>query len=638
MNSYHDAVSALAYSLAAAHVEPGRAGLQPPYNDLTAFILRQQARMPDYLRAPMLAATLSFDFLGVTRTGHRFHTQPLAVRQRQVESWKNAPIGFARDLVRYYESLTLLALYSRPSALSSPPGSQPGAASPALPTLDAPHEDCLAAPGNRPLPGPGGWAFPPNVLSHPGADLRCDIAVVGSGPGGAITACLLAEAGRDVLLIEEGPFLPLSSCPPFSHVEMEQKYRHGGQTVAMGRTKVAYVEGCCVGGGSEINSGLYHRTPPGVLERWREEFQVADLDEASLKPHFEACERDVSVSPLPGPAPAASLKLHAGATRLGWKSLEVPRWFRYADGGAGTRQSMSETYIPRFLRAGGRLLPRTRADRIHRDGSGWRLGATHAGARPLVIRAQTVFLCAGAVQTPALLRRSGITRHIGNALQLHPTVKVVARFPETVNSAAMGVPVHQVKEFAPSFSLGCSISSPAYLALGIIDHPESADEVRHSWTRMANYYAMITAEARGTVRSLPGFRDALVRYPLTGHDRRRLADGLHKLCEGLFAAGADTLFPSLTRGPRLSSPDDLRRLPDLLPEGLANLMTIHLFSSCPMGENGALCAADSYGRVHGFDNLRIGDASLLCTAPGVNPQGTIMALVRRNALRFLQQP
>ena len=79
----------------------------------------------------------------------------------------------------------------------------------------------------------------------------------------------------------------------------------------------------------------------------------------------------------------------------------------------------------------------------------------------------------------------------------------------------------------------------------------------------------------------------------------------------------------------------LEKLPEILPDGLASLMTIHLFSSCPMGEDQSKCAADSFGRVHGFKNLFINDASLLCTAPGVNPQGSIMALARRNALCFL---
>ncbi len=602
-NWFHHTVSALAYSLAQPH-ESSR-DLAPPHNDLTQFILAQHAQMPDYLRAPILAATLGFDALGVLKNGKRFHHQSPEKRAQQIVAWKNSSLGFQRDLIRYFESLATLALYSRGRAGSPLPAA-------ARPDIDGAHG-----------------------VTRPTHELRTEIVVIGSGPGGAITACLLAEAGRDVLLIEEGQFLPLQSCAPFTTEEMVQKYRNGGQTVAFGKNKIAYVEGRCVGGGSEINSGLYHRPPPEVLERWRQEFQVEALTDADLAPHFETCERDISVSLLPHPASPASLKLHDGATKLGWKSLEVPRWFRYESSRSGQRQSMTETFIPRFLKAGGRLLPQTRANRLRQNGSGWLIEALHRTTGAIRIVADTLFLCAGAVHSPALLRRSGITRHIGNSLQVHPTVKIIARFPDEVNSADMGVPVHQVKEFAPRLSFGCSISSPAYVALGLIDHPAAARETARVWKNTAIYYAMITSEGCGTVRGLPGFRDPLVRYTLTETDRRNLADGLHKLSQILFASSASALYPSLTRGPVLHCAGDRAKLPDVVPDGMANLMTIHLFSSCPMGEDNSKCATDSFGRVHGFKNLFINDASLLCTAPGVNPQGSIMAIARRNALKFL---
>jgi choline dehydrogenase-like flavoprotein len=218
---------------------------------------------------------------------------------------------------------------------------------------------------------------------------------------------------------------------------------------------------------------------------------------------------------------------------------------------------------------------------------------------------------------------------------VHPTLKLVAKFPEAVNSATMGVPVHQVKEFAPRLSFGCSISSPAYLALGLLDHPEQAATVGRDWTRMANYYAMITGEGGGTVRPLSGFRDPLVRYVISEKDRRDLAEGWRKLAEALFAAGAEAVFPCITGSSPLRDSSELKAVPEQLAIGTGNLMTIHLFSSCPMGEDRKRCATDSFGRVHGFPNLRINDASLLCTAPGVNPQGTIMALASRNTLQFL---
>ncbi len=461
--------------------------------------------------------------------------------------------------------------------------------------------------------------------------IDCEIAVIGSGPGGAITACLLAEAGRDVLLIEEGDFLPLESCQPFSKLEMVQKYRNGGLTAAFGKPKIQYVEGRCVGGGSEINSGLYHRTPPEILDRWQTEFQVEGLTEQDLIPHFEACENAVHVCHLLGKAPLASLKLYEGAVKLGWNAVEVPRWFRY-DTPQGTRQSMTKTFIPRALNAGCQLLTKTRIHRLKKQGEKWQLSSKITGVQ---ITAKTVFVCCGSIQTPALLRRSGITRNIGNSLQIHPTVKVIAKFPEIVNCIDMGVPVHQVKEFAPKISFGCSISSPPYLTVGMNDYPNDTVEVHQNWQQMAIYYAMITGEGTGSIRCLPGYQDPLVRYRLTQQDLKDLSTGLEKLSRLLFEASAEALYPSLSQFQKLTKPQDLNRIPQTLPKNQTNLMTVHVFSSCPMGENRQKCAVNSFGKVHGLNNLYINDASLLCTAPGVNPQGSIMAIARRNVLKFL---
>ena len=198
-NWFHDSVSALAYSLAQPH-ETGPE-LLPPHNDLTQFILRQHAQMPDYLRAPMQLATLGFDLFGLVRGGKRFHRQTPEQRQRQILAWKNSRLGFQRDLIRYFESLATLALYNR-------------AESPSTTRRES--------------------EFPRHAgpqIDPPPSELRAEVVVIGSGPGGAITACLLAEAGRDVLLIEEGPFLPLASCAPFSQAEMEQKYRKDRKSV-----------------------------------------------------------------------------------------------------------------------------------------------------------------------------------------------------------------------------------------------------------------------------------------------------------------------------------------------------------------------------------------------------------------------
>lgn len=468
--------------------------------------------------------------------------------------------------------------------------------------------------------------------------IRAEIVVIGSGPGGSTAACLLAEAGRDVLLLEEGSYVPPGSVRPFSRDQMVRQYRNGGLTFAMGPIKVAYVEGRCVGGGSEINSGLYHRTPPEVLAEWRERFRIEAFREEDLRPHFETNESALHVSTMPGPLPPASLKLDEGATRLGWKSLEVPRLFAYGptpeEPNRGLKQTMTRTFLSRATAAGARLVCDTRVLRLRRAGERWRVVAEQndsEGRRSLMVEASRVIVAGGAIQTPALLRRSRIAPRAGDTLHLHPTVKLVARFPDVVNYEGMGVPVHQVKEFAPEISLGCSISSPPYLHLAMLDHPQHAREVASDWQRMAIYYAM-TRGGQGTVRTIPGFRDPLVRYRLKECDVTTLADGLKHLGRCLFAAGAEVLYPNITGTGPLTSEGNLGRVCNSKLLKTSRLMTIHLFSSCPMGEDRRRCVADSFGRIPGVPGVSIADASLLPGAPGVNPQGSIMAIVRRNIL------
>ncbi|MFN7937884.1 MAG: GMC family oxidoreductase [Bryobacteraceae bacterium] len=464
--------------------------------------------------------------------------------------------------------------------------------------------------------------------------------VIGSGPGGATTAHLLAESGKQVLMLEEGPHLPLESCPPFSMDEMTQKYRAGGLNPALGDAKVAFAEGRTVGGGSEINSGLYHRTPDEILDRWRSEFLLRDTTSHDLLPHFLYSEQSLEVGTYPGPIPLASRKLEQGAKHLGWKVLEVPRWFKY-DGTTGpdgcprgTRQSMTKTFVPRALKAGASLLSDSRVQRLRRDGNRWMLDILQRG-KSLKIEANTVYVCGSAIQTPLLLRRSGITRNVGNTLAMHPTVKAVALFDEAVNHEALGVAVHQVKEFSPRIGFGCSISSQPHLALALSDYASCNALVQSNWRHMAIYYAMITGPATGRIRGIFGLPDPLIRYQLTPQDLRDLAKGLRKLSQLLLAAGARIVLPSLAGGREIQAEDELTKIPGTLTASRSNLMTIHLFSSCPMGEDRGRCAVDSFGRVHGVPGLIVNDASIIPTAMGVNPQGTIMALARRNTLHAM---
>ena len=67
----------------------------------------------------------------------------------------------------------------------------------------------------------------------------------------------------------------------------------------------------------------------------------------------------------------ASLKLKEGADKLGWQSIEVPRWFKFSEDGSGIKQSMTETYLRWFLKAGGEFINNLKAYKIDYKNEKW---------------------------------------------------------------------------------------------------------------------------------------------------------------------------------------------------------------------------------------------------------------------------
>ena len=128
---------------------------------------------------------------------------------------------------------------------------------------------------------------------------------------------------------------------------------------------------------------------------------------------------------------------------------------------------------PRALRAGTRLLADAKATRLLHS-NGFVRGAEVVQGGPggktrFEVRADTVFLCCGAIQTPALLRRSGIKKNVGDNLCIHPMIKAAALFDEEVEAHEAALPCYQVKEFWPTISMGGAVFSPGFLAMILSD-------------------------------------------------------------------------------------------------------------------------------------------------------------------------
>jgi len=154
---------------------------------------------------------------------------------------------------------------------------------------------------------------------------------------------------------------------------------------------------------------------------------------------------------------------------------------------------------------------------------------------------------------------------------------------------------------------------------------------------LAIYYAAITSQGRGWVQAIPGVRDPIVTYRLTKRDRALLGQGLARLALLMLEAGASEVYPSFKQAPLVRNRADLAKMTAAFAATQASVMTVHLCSTAPMGENYKRTATDSFGKVHGASNVWVNDAALLPDAPGVNPQASVMAIAIRNARRFADE-
>ncbi len=109
-------VSALCYDLASIHDGRWDCPAETGYNDVTEFVFEQLRKMPPFLRVALLAITGVFGMIRLPLEGAMFHRRSAGRRRLQIESWRRSRLGPCRDLVRFYNSLVVLALYSRPAA------------------------------------------------------------------------------------------------------------------------------------------------------------------------------------------------------------------------------------------------------------------------------------------------------------------------------------------------------------------------------------------------------------------------------------------------------------------------------------------------------------------------------------------
>jgi choline dehydrogenase-like flavoprotein len=481
-------------------------------------------------------------------------------------------------------------------------------------------------------------------------ELRCDVVIVGSGAGGATAAAELAEAGLEVIVLEEGGYYQTSDFSADVSSGVRRLYRDGGATMALGAPPVMYQEGRAVGGSTVINGGMAWRTPERVLDSWHRAHGVERIEMRDMEPYFERVEERLHVAYQdPDSVGRDNELLRRGAERKGWHVIPNLRNQVHCPGSnncafgcpTGAKQSALVTYVPRALHFGARIYAGVRVQRILRAGkraigAEGRVVGEFGGLGPRVkVHADLVILAAGATQTPALLGRSGFrapSGQLGRNLSLHPNAKVMAVFDEEVRGWEGVHQAYQVREFDDEGLLFAAVNlPPGVVAMSAPLYGEALGELLDDYRRTVIAGVLVEDTSLGRVLTGPGGRP-VVTYQLRDRDAAMLVRGIALVCDLLFEAGARRILTPFEGVDELRHPDDLVKLdPRRIPKRSMEVVTVHLMGTARMGGDRAAAVCDAYGRVYDADRLMICDASLFPSPIGVNPAETIHALATRNA-------
>lgn len=532
----------------------------------------------------------------------------------------------------------------------------------------------MSAPQNDFIPDPirqgiaRGWRIVDGATLEADRTLEADVVIVGSGAGGGVTAEILALAGLQVLIVEEGA---LRSSKDFKMREADaypSLYQESAarQTLDKG---IKILQGRTVGGSTVVNWTSSFRTPPSTLDYWRSRFGLDGFDEQAMAPWFAMMEARLHIGDWQAAPNGNNALLGRGAAKLGISSGLIRRnvngcWnLGYCGMGCPTnaKQSMLVTTIPSALDHGAQLVTRVRAERFEIEGervqallcTALQADGVAPTGRQLRLRAKHYVVAGGAINSPALLLRSNAPDPhglLGKRTFLHPTLISAGIFPQRVDAYA-GAPqtvysdhfLHTAPIDGPlGYKLEAPPLHPVLLSTTMNGFGQDHAAMMRQFPHIQGMLALLRDgfhedSPGGSVQLKDGA--AVLDYPLNDllWDGARRA--LLSMAEIQFAAGASTVRPAHETARAYASWSEAKREIAALPQALhmTRVASAHVMGGCTMAgdERRGVVAPD--GRYRGLVNLSVHDGSLFPTSIGANPQLSIYGVTARLASGLAQE-
>ena len=462
------------------------------------------------------------------------------------------------------------------------------------------------------------------------------IAVIGAGAGGLPAAVALAEAGFQVVLIEQGGEVKKESFKT-NQYDFELGAPPWGQSSGNWRGPAKLQQGIGLGGSTLYFQAVSHYPEESVLSDWGLPFPVFRKYQAETVDFLQIAgevQPEHSFNPL-------SEHLFVATKKLGWHArhapvaiLSEPHQGRPACNNCGLcvygcrpgdKSSADNTWLPRAKKTGRvRILTNTRVEQLqladeHRVKA---LKLTNAkGSSTLEVSAAV--LAAGVLETPYLLSKSQQThapdgignQNIGHFLTATIWHSLLVSLEQITGSSHAGIPIDLlVEEFV---SRGILLFQGRNLA-GITGPASAAKYYMNQHSHVGLRHWM--RETYPKLAGLAAYAESSVGYE----------DGILKI--------KDKTYNKALRSSDYQTVNEMRKLLHQWSETANAKVLAEMGSSeypfigamyrgtCRMGLNPKDSAVDPDGRLWGYDNVVVSDASVLGRGLIANPSLTLQTL------------
>ena len=448
--------------------------------------------------------------------------------------------------------------------------------------------------------------------------------VVGSGFGGAVAACRLAQAGIDVAVIERGRRWEPGEFPRDLgklHTGWIWLHKHGIYDIR------EFADMLCVtaagwGGGSLVYANVAMRPPPDVFERaW-----PAPYTRQALDPFYDLAADMLNVRPVPS-TPAKTALVTGAHARLGYPAFRPNLAVSFEGPNAcvncgecdigcnvGAKNTLDRNYLAVAEQAGAHVGLLTSVVSLERAAAGYRIHLhQHAdGGTRRSITADRVFVCAGALGSTEILLRSrkampALPPSLGHGYSGNGDFLAFGHGTTDLISPGAG-PTITTASLRTDGDEWFLIEDGGYSgSLAGLVHELSPFAGRAAGEHTVVLLAMGRDRADGRIE-LRGQR-LHVQWPTPQNLSLYAAEQ---------AACADVVS---TLGGRAAPTPTWRYL--------RQPVSVHNLGGCRMSDDPTRGVVDTNAQVHGFPGLYVLDGAILPAATGVNPSATIAAVAER---------